>query len=100
MASVFSEAGGWFYFWPSPFVKVGFLDKVTGLWAFEGHLPFQKYQGPPIVVRSEHFYWDWRGYEIQKIQMQLCKKLFTIVLNLAKNLLAKNKTKRQRPKEN
>ena len=26
-------------------------DKVTGLRAFEGHLPYQKYQGPPIVVR-------------------------------------------------
>ena len=24
---------------------------MTGLWAFEGHLPYQKYQGPPIVVR-------------------------------------------------
>ena len=26
-------------------------DKVTGLRAFEEHLPYQKYQGPPIVVR-------------------------------------------------
>ena len=33
------------------FVKVGFPDKVTGLWAFERQMPFQKYQGPPIVVR-------------------------------------------------
>ena len=33
------------------FVKVGFPDKVTGLRAFEGQMPYQKYQGPPIVVR-------------------------------------------------
>ena len=33
------------------FVKVGFTDKVTGLWGFEGQMPYQKYQGPPIVVR-------------------------------------------------
>ena len=24
---------------------------MTGLWAFEVQLPYQKYQGPPIVVR-------------------------------------------------
>jgi hypothetical protein len=24
---------------------------MTGLWAFETQLPYQKYQGPPIVVR-------------------------------------------------
>ena len=24
---------------------------MTGLWAFETQMPFQKYQGPPIVVR-------------------------------------------------
>ena len=24
---------------------------MTGLWAFEEHLAYQKYQGPPIVVR-------------------------------------------------
>lgn len=35
--------------------------------------------------------------KIQEIQMQLCKRFFTIVLNLAKNLLAKKK-KGQRPK--
>ena len=50
MASVFSEAGGWFYFWASPFVKVEFLDKVTGLWAFEGHLAYQKFQLLTTVV--------------------------------------------------
>ena len=33
------------------YVKEGFPDKVTGLWAFEGQMPYQKYQGPPIVVR-------------------------------------------------
>ena len=33
------------------FVKVWFHDKVTGLWAFEVPLPYQKYQRPPIVVR-------------------------------------------------
>ena len=32
-------------------VKVGFPDKVAGLWAFDTQMPFQKYQGPPIVVR-------------------------------------------------
>ena len=32
------------------FCKVGFPDKVTGLWAFEEHLSYQKYQGPPRVV--------------------------------------------------
>ena len=32
------------------FVKVGFPDKVTGLWAFEGQIPYQKFQGPPIKV--------------------------------------------------
>ena len=36
-------------------MKVGFLDKVTGLWAFEEQIPYQKYQGPPIVVRLT---WD------------------------------------------
>ena len=35
------------------FVKVGFPDKMTGLWAFEGQMPYQKYQGPPIVVRLQ-----------------------------------------------
>ena len=40
---------------PSPqchqtFVKVGFPGKVTGLWAFEGQMSYQKYQGSPIVV--------------------------------------------------
>ena len=34
-------------------VKVGFPDKVTGLWAFERQMPFQKYQGSAIVVRYE-----------------------------------------------
>ena len=38
------------------FVEVGFPDKVTGLRAFETHLPYQKYQGPPIVVRCST--WD------------------------------------------
>ena len=33
------------------FVKVGFPDKVTDLWAFEVQIPHQKHQGPPIVVR-------------------------------------------------
>ena len=33
------------------FVKVEFYGKVTGFWALEAHVPFQKYQGPPIVVR-------------------------------------------------
>ena len=28
-------------------------DKVTALWAFETQMPFQKYQGPPIVVKDE-----------------------------------------------
>ena len=32
-------------------VKVGFHDKVPGLWAFEAQMPFQKYQRPPIVFR-------------------------------------------------
>ena len=35
------------------FVKVGFPDNMTGLWAFEGQMPYQKYQGSPIVVRWE-----------------------------------------------
>ena len=26
---------------------------MTGLWAFETQMPFQKYQGPPIVVRCQ-----------------------------------------------
>ena len=33
--------------------KARFSDKVTGLWAFETQMPFQKYQGPPIVVRLQ-----------------------------------------------
>ena len=33
------------------FVKVGFHDKVTGLWAFEVQVPHQNYQQPPIVVK-------------------------------------------------
>ena len=32
-------------------IKVGFPDKMTGLWAFEVQMPYQKYQGPPTVVR-------------------------------------------------
>ena len=35
------------------FVKVGFHDKVTGLCAFEEQIPYQKYQGPTIVVRLQ-----------------------------------------------
>jgi hypothetical protein len=31
-------------------------DKVTGLGAFEEHLPYQKYQGPAIVVRYTHLF--------------------------------------------
>ena len=26
---------------------------MTGLWAFEGQMPYQNYQGPPIVVRYQ-----------------------------------------------
>ena len=33
------------------FSKSSFPDKVTGLWAFEVWMPYQKYQGPAIVVR-------------------------------------------------
>ena len=33
------------------FVKVQFYDKGPGFWAFEEHLPYQKYQRPPILVR-------------------------------------------------
>ena len=29
--------------------------KMTGLWAFEVQMPYQKYQGPPIVVRLYNF---------------------------------------------
>ena len=57
----FSEDGAWFFdlifgceTFPQMslnFCKVGFPDKLTGLWAFEEHLSYQKYQGPPIVVR-------------------------------------------------
>ena len=44
-------------------MKVGFYDKVTGLWAFEEQIPFQKYQGPLIVVRLNHtFTTDWLGW--------------------------------------
>ena len=38
--------------------------------------------------------------KFKKFECNFLKGFFTIVLNLAKNLLAKNKTKRQRPKEN
>jgi hypothetical protein len=33
------------------FCKSRIYDKVTGLRAFEGQLPYQKYRRPPIVVR-------------------------------------------------
>ena len=36
---------------------------MTGLWAFEVQVPYQKYQGPPIVVR-------WRSLN----EFQRCKK--------------------------
>ena len=58
MASFFSEVGGWFFWALKPslqchqtFVKAGFLDKVTGLWAFEEQIPYPKYQWPTIVIR-------------------------------------------------
>ena len=35
---------------------------MTGLWAFEGQMPYQKYQGPPIVVR----YVLWRFHKVCK----------------------------------
>ena len=41
-------------------------NKVTGLRAFEEHLPYQKYQGPPIVVR----------YVCLELQQQLKNSLF------------------------
>ena len=54
----FSEVGGGLFWALKPslqchqtFVKVGFHDKVH-----EGHLPYQKYQLPPILVRFD-FFW-------------------------------------------
>ena len=54
----FFEVGGWLFLALKPslqchktYVKEGFPDKVTGLWAFEGQMPYQKVQGSPIVVR-------------------------------------------------
>ena len=38
-------------FWHETFVKLGFYDKVTGLWAFEVQMPCQKYTSRPILVR-------------------------------------------------
>ena len=59
---------------PSPicqltFVKVWFPDKVTGLWAFETQMPFQKYQGSAIVVRFVHI----GKFEQAKMSMYLLK---------------------------
>ena len=49
------------------FVKVAFPDKVTGLWAFEVRMPYQKYQGPAIVVRCVCIYIKYLGTYFGKV---------------------------------
>ena len=60
------------------FVKLKFHDKVTGFWAFEGHLPYQKYHRPPIAVRYPlisimcvYFILIW---PILEIRAEICQK--------------------------
>ena len=47
---------------------------MTGLWAFETQLPYQKYQGPPIVVRCT--FGLVQSYDQNKIEYQRSKTVY------------------------
>ena len=78
------------------FVKVGFPDRITGLWAFEGQMPYQKYQGPPIVVRCETILNEsiWNNSEQLRIfrsllHKELCNWEITFFESMVHNISSK-----------
>ena len=51
---------------------------MTGLRAFEGEMPFQKYQAPPIVVRYISFYMYISFFDFQLLLTKRFMKVLTL----------------------
>ena len=63
-------------------VKVAFFDKVTGSWAFEAQIPFQKYQQAPIVFRwldDRGGSWEMSGFQNKDIGFQETLIVYSIL---------------------